>query len=71
MFVVYRSPRDYPGKYVVREWRTSPSKIALFAAVEPLAVTDTLEDARAAVPSGTVRINRDELDDPVIEETWI
>lgn len=71
MFVVYKNPKDYPGKFVVREWRTSCSKIAIFADSEPLAVVDNLVEARAAIPNDTVLIDRDELDDPVIEEIWI
>lgn len=69
IFVIYDSPRDFPGKYVVREQRADRSGVSVAAA--PLAVVDTLGEARRAVPPGLFRIVRDPSDDPVIVESWI
>ena len=48
-YAIYNSPLDYPGKFVVRGHtlthpRPTPDP-------EPTAVVDTLEEARAAIPS--------------------
>ncbi len=68
IFTIYFSPKDFPGKYVVR----------LFDADKPLrliAVKDTLDQARATIPQeppfGFLRVDRSEKDDPVIVETWL
>ncbi len=63
-FIVYYSPSDYPGKYVVR----------LFDGPQPtrlITVQDTLEEARTAIPSMFMRLPPSNSDDPVIVETWI
>lgn len=68
IFTVYKSPKDFPNKYVVR----------LFDGKKPLrlvTVKNTLEEARAAIQQGPpflyTQIGRFEDDDPVIVETWI
>lgn len=68
IFTVYFSPKDFPGKYVVR----------LFDADKPLrfiTVSDTLDDARAGIPQGPPlgfhRMVRSPIDDPAIVETWL
>ena len=68
IFTVYFSPKDFPGKYVVR----------LFDADKPLrliTVSDTLEQARATIPQGPplgfAHMTRSPEDDPVIVETWL
>lgn len=66
-FCITRGTRDYGDKYVVREWRGS------VAAVVPLAVADSLEEARGAVEEYTpslCRVERREWDDLVIVESW-
>ena len=63
-FIVYYSPSDYPGKYVVR----------LFDGPQPtrlITVQDTLEEARTAIPSMFMRLPLSNSDDQVIVETWI
>lgn len=70
MYVVYRNPSDYPGKYVVREWSLSPGGV-LCANMNPHAVADTIEDARESIPDDAARLLRHAEDDPVIEETWV
>ena len=68
-FVITANPTDYPGRHVVREHRLQSGRHE--AAVAPLAVVDTLEQARAALPPGLARLPRHETDDPVIVETWL
>jgi hypothetical protein len=67
-WVVYENPRDYPGKFVVRRWLIGPGTITPVAAVE---VTDTLDEARAAVPDGLFCTPRMPDDDPCIVEVWL
>lgn len=69
IFAVYKNPKDYPGKFVVRRW--SIDKIGVRYG-ELLAVEDTIENARAlGVPKGLIRIGRQTNNDPCIEEMWI
>lgn len=68
LFTIYASPLDYPGKYVVREWY---SLRCLIPAAEPLAVADTLAEARAAVPAGLYCMPRVKGDELQIVETWL
>jgi hypothetical protein len=65
LFVVYRSPSDFPGKYVVRRWLDAvPER-------EPLRVCEQLDQARAAIPAGAAYIGRMREDDPAICEVWL
>ena len=68
IFVVYRDPKDFPGKFVVR----------IFDGKKPLrlvTVKNSLEAARAAIQQGPPfefgNMGRFTEDDPVIVETWI
>lgn len=64
IITVFKNPADYPGKYVARVFDVDkPTNLA--------AVADTYEELVAAIPSGMVRMERNEKDDPVIVETWI
>lgn len=73
MWVVYENPSDFPGKFVVREWRTSAAGIQ--RAVEPTAVVDSLAQAREAVteasPMALTVMPRNPEDDPTIVEVWL
>ncbi len=64
IYTVYNSPKDYPGKVVVRKF------IGEQPSPEPLCVEDTLEEARKKIPAGLVRMDRMPEDDSVILETW-
>ncbi|SRR6266446_686903 len=70
---VYRQPSDYPDCYVAREWLVTAG--ALEARLEPLAVCADLEGCRSAVRCAlgpaAYRLERSELDDPCIVETWL
>ena len=64
VFTVFNSPKDFPGKYVVR----------IFDGKTPLrliTIRDTLEEARKTIPPMFMRTDRSEKDDPIIVETWI
>lgn len=63
-WTIYRHPKDFPDKYVLRKFF-----YALPTGDKYLA--DTLEDIRKHVPNGLVRIPRDKDDDQPIVETWI
>lgn len=68
MFVIYGNPKDYPGKFVVRQrWCYTGFDTV---AVVPKAVCNTLDEARNSIPIGFVNIGREKEDDPVIHEVW-
>jgi hypothetical protein len=69
MWTIYDSPADHPLGFVVREWRIDGKGTPL--AGELTCCLDTLETARAAVPPGLIRLERNGEDDPTIVETWI
>ena len=72
MWTIYRDPKDYPGKFVLRGWLPNPADPdAPFAALIPRAVVDTLDEARAAVPPGFVCTASHPHDDATIVETWL
>jgi hypothetical protein len=84
MFTIYRHPSDYPGKWVVRRWEVGGKvDMAQHGTLEfvggtpltsdrqPLAVVDTLDAARAAVPAGLYNLGREGADDPAIYEVWV
>ena len=67
MWVVTKSPSDFPGKFVARLHYTLP-------AAEPTKVViigDTIEAVREAIPHGLFAFARYPSDDPVIVETWM
>jgi hypothetical protein len=67
-WVIYENPSDFPGKLVVRQWRIDAR--GLQVDLDPTAVVDTLEAARAVVPEGAYRLDPMPEDDPVIVEVW-
>lgn len=69
IWTVYNNPSDYPGKYVVR-WFCLAGDGA-YTAAQPTIITDTLEEARAALPQGLHRLGRGTNDDHTIVETWV
>lgn len=67
MWTIYRNPSDYPGMYVARRSRITAAGVNMDAA----AFTGrTLDEVRAWVPPGLVRMPGDMLDDPCIVEAW-
>jgi len=67
-WVIYDHPRDYPDKFVMRRWEIGRG---LVMATDDMALADTLEEARAQVPAGRYRLEREADDDPVIVEMWL
>lgn len=69
MWVVYKSPRDSPGNYVVR--RHGQYLGSSIIAQYPEYTGPDLQSARAVIPRWLTRLERCENDDPVILETWL
>jgi len=66
-FVITHGTKDYGDKFVVREHRGTVPEL------EPLAVVDSLEEARGAIEEyspSLCRVDRCEWDDSVIVESW-
>lgn len=68
LYVVYHNPRDFPGQHVIRKQTAGRGTVAI--AAKPL-VMRTLEEVRAALPAGLVRLERDPGDDPCVVEVWV
>ena len=63
MFVIYRDPVDYPGKFVARVFDLNkPTPYC--------AIRDSYNEIVETVPEAMTRIPRDPHDDPKIIETW-
>lgn len=69
IYVVFQSPADYPGKFVVRVQRAGKRGVEIDA--DPLIVCNTLPEARAVIPGGLYRMNRNPQDVPSILEVWL
>ena len=73
-YTVYENPRDFLGRWIVRRFVTIRGNAEPIADREPLAVTGSIESARAAIKKscpGAVRFPRAPEDDPCIVEVWI
>jgi hypothetical protein len=69
IWVIFDSPKDYEGSFVVRRQVATAGCVSW--AVRPEAVTSSLENARLRVPTGLIRMERDPTDDPCIAEVWM
>lgn len=66
MWVVYDHPSDFPNKYVARK------RDDLGNPTNDIIVTSTLEELRSMLRmKGLTCLTRNEIDDPVIMETWL
>lgn len=70
MFTVYKRPRDFPSWFVVRRFiiggdNPEPQPMNI------VAVCDTLDEARRAIPPGKTPLSRSPGDEPQIVETWL
>lgn len=65
VYVIHRNPTDHPDKWVVRQ-RSVPGGGRLACAI-----VDTLEEARAAIPLGLIRLTRIPGDAPDVFESWM
>jgi hypothetical protein len=70
VFVIYRNPRDFPGKWVCRR-QVATSAGEVKSDPEPFAVEDSYRRIRARLPYGLTHLDRHPDDDPTIVETWI
>lgn len=68
IYVVYESPNDYPGQYVIRRWLVGDEVVC---DEDPICVHPSYAVAVATLPPGLARIARDEMDDPAILESWL
>lgn len=63
-FVIYDSPTDFPGRFVVRLFDGNrPTRL--------IAVKNSLKEARQAIPGIFIPISRSKNDEPAIVETWL
>ncbi len=70
IITIYRSPRDYPGLYVAREWQILHAGGLVKGDV--IAQGPQLQDAQQpALRQGLHLIPRDPSDDQTIVESWI
>jgi hypothetical protein len=68
MWTIYWSPKDHPGKFVVRRFVIEPGRAT---PSNDYALASTLEMARAHIPEGCDRLPRDPEDEAQIVESWI
>jgi hypothetical protein len=65
IIVVYKNTSDYPAKFVARLWNINnrPTKVVM--------IKDDIESIRNNIPKTMTKLERSNVDDPVIIETWI
>lgn len=68
IWTVYDHPRDQPDAFVARRWDI---QCGVTYATSDMFVAPTLNEIRALLPPGLVRMTRDVTDDPVIVESWV
>lgn len=68
-FVIYNSPKDYPGQFVCRRWLIFPGKVAPDERI--FCSGSTLQKVRNKIPANLHCVPRSPGDDPVIVETWL
>lgn len=64
ILTVYNSPKDFPGRFVIRLFDVEQPTMLYF-------VADTLEGVRAVVPHEMRRLARCPGDDPCIVEAYV
>lgn len=70
LWTVYRRPCDIPdAEFVARRYTIEPGRRTL-ADLEYL-VAETIDELRAKLPPGLVRLDPMPGDDPVIVEVWL
>jgi len=69
IWVIFKSPGDFPGEFVVREQRVVGGVIYFARAIHARGAT--VEEVRETLPAGVVRMERHPNDDPNILETWM
>jgi hypothetical protein len=70
IWVIYDHPKDYPDEYVARLWQVGPNgETTCKSSVIRTKVVDKLR--RIFMKSGLVRMDRSDIDDDCILETWL
>lgn len=64
VFTIFKSPEDYPGKYVAR-------RFLLDQPLKDIRVCETLEEVRGCIPPGLVLVPRAPDDPSVVVECWL
>lgn len=64
MWVVYEDTAEFPNQYVARRYRLDKD-------TGDYVVGDTLNDVRAKLPKGLMRLERSSHDHPQVRESWI
>ena len=70
LWVIFHNPSDYPDKYVVKV-QTVEAGGTIRLDDPPVAVVDTIEEARAAIPKWCVNLGRKLDDELQIAEVWV
>ena len=68
-YVIYFDPKDFPGMYVVRRHRVA--RASVLPEIQAFWIGESLDEARARVPEGSICIPRDKEDEPQIVESWV
>jgi hypothetical protein len=72
IWTVYDHPTDYPDRFVARMYVAGPiDGNHGTAATTVVLFGNTLDEVRAMLPPGVVRMDRYPGDDPKIVETWM
>lgn len=72
MYIVYKDPKDYPGKFVVRRWHVAEE--ALLADNDALLVTESWEavcDFKEVNYPYLIVVPRHRHDDLAVKEVWL
>lgn len=70
-YIISRNPKEFPGKFVTHRVVIEPNN-DLIPDPEPLAVVDTLQEARDVVPlEANVCFKASPTEEPHIVETWL
>lgn len=64
LWVVFDSPRDFPGQFVSRKW-------ILNQPTNEVLQDTTLSGLRSQLPKGLFRLDRSPHDDATVVETWV
>lgn len=69
MWVIYDHPKDFPDKFVAREWNIGPGRAT---PLDNVITSNDLEELREQmVQKCLTKIIKSNIDDPCIVETWM
>lgn len=69
IWTIYAGPRDYPDHFVARKFLVGRHNQAI--ATQDMFVADSIEEVRALLPPGLIRLARTPSDDARIVESWL